>query len=355
MFDASKLIKKFHDDNVTLGQTDRKAMQGRRNVNFTRLKSGLEALSKPAIADTINQGGNAMQTMTYPPEGDKENRYDIDMGVVFESDDAKTPETTKGWVRDAITEKATNIKKEPEAKKKCVRVIYAEGYQCDFPVFKRISNGETYIYKIAIGDEWNDSDPEAINRWFSNEIKEKSPEDTGFQLRRIVRFAKYFSKVHTLRTGLKFPAGLVITALVVECYQPVAGRDDEAFFKILTVLKDRSPELPVYANGIQVSDAKDRDRIQRLRDAASNAVEALRVLAENEENVTHEDALKAWKKVFRHSFFEEAKTEALETKAAASVAGPGSLAISEEEQMRRAEEAVREAQKRGPQSKPWSS
>ena len=48
--------------------------------------------------------------MTQPPENDEESRYDIDLGVVFEEDDAAGPRTTRDWVRDAIARKATNLK-----------------------------------------------------------------------------------------------------------------------------------------------------------------------------------------------------------------------------------------------------
>lgn len=361
MYDTSTLIKTLHDEHVTLTRAQTQDMQRRRETNLDRLKAGLKDLDKPAVVDTINQGGNAMQTMTQPPESDEESRYDIDMGVVFEDADAKTPKTTRGWVRDAIAKKATNLKSEPEAKRKCVRVIYAEGYQCDFPVFKRKPNGDAYTHEIAIGDEWTASDPQAINMWFAEQAKDKSPEESsGFQLRRIVRFLKYFSKVHAHRTGGKFPAGLVATALAVECYQPVTDRDDEALYETLKALKNRSEHLPVYANGVEVSDAKDVDRIKRLRDAASDAVDALADLVDDEDNVTADRARKAWKKVFRHSFFDsDTAKSCLETKAAgvdekARLAAPAILALTEEERLQRAEAAVREVEARGPQSKPWA-
>lgn len=361
MYDTTALINKFYDEQIALTRAQMKDMQKRRDANLDRLRSGLDELAKPAIVETINQGGNAMQTMTQPPEGDEQSRYDIDMGVVFEDADAKTPATTKGWVRDAIAEKAANLKSDPEAKRKCVRVVYSEGYQCDFPVFKRKPNGDAYTYEIAIGDEWTGSDPRAINKWFEEQVKERSPEeDSGYQLRRIVRFVKYFAKVHAHRTGVKFPAGLVCTALAMECYRAAADRDDVALNKTLMELKNRSEHLPVYANGVEISEAKDVDRIKRLRDAASDAVDSLAILVSAEGEVTADQAQKAWKNVFRNSFFDgEAAKRVLETEAAQAsattgLAAPAVVALSEDESLRRAEAAAREVEARGPQSKPWS-
>lgn len=329
-------------------------MQRRRDTNVDRIEAGLKELGKPGICETINQGGNAMQTMTQPPENAPEICYDIDMGVVFEAADAKEPATVKGWISSALAKKATNLKYPPTSKKKCVRLIYADGYQCDFPVFKRTAVGDSYTYQIAIGDQWIDSDPQRINQWFATQIAQKSPpEDDGYQLRRIVRLVKYFAKVHSSRTGLKFPAGLVVTALVVECYQAVEERDDESLFKTLERISVRSEHLPVIANGSVVSGEKDVDRLARLRKAASEAVSALSALNQPG-TIANADALKAWNAVFRHSFF-EAKHGTLETKSAKwTPAAPAIVSLPEKEVYRRAEAAAREVEQSGPQSKPWS-
>lgn len=348
MYDFSKQIRNFHTQHVTLTRVLQDDMKGRRDRNRDRIKSGLKELGKPAPAnDWINQGGYAQKTMTQPPEGDEDSRYDIDMGVVFEVDDAKTSETTKGWVCDALAKKATNVKNDPEIKPKCIRVVYANGYQCDFPVFQRTVNANGYDYQLAAGREWIDSDPRAMNAWIEEQVIEKSPQDSGTnQLRHVIRFIKYFAKVHAYRKSRKFPGGLVATALAIECYEPVEGRDDEAIYETLKRLSRRSEYQTVIANGIEVSDQKDIDRLARLIDVAGEAVDALEPLARDDEGLTDEDAKKAWKKVFRHSFFNKAKT-----KAAAMVAGLATL--SAEEKLGRAEAAVAEIRETGRGAKPW--
>lgn len=359
MYDFSSEVGKFHRDHVRLSEAQRLAMTRRRDLNYDRIVIGLAEMGKPKLVETINQGGNAMKTMTQPPEGNEDSQYDIDMGVVFSADDVLTPRTTKGWVKDAIALKATNLKNPPEAKPKCVRVTYADGYQCDFPVFRRKVNGTQFTYEIAVNEEWTASDPLSINAWFHEQVRARSPETTGsYQLRRITRLVKYFAKVHAFRTGLKFPAGLVATALAVECYVPVADRDDKAFYLTLAALSRRLAQLPVWANGTIISDHRDVDRIQRLADAAKDVVAALATLGDNSSAA---EARKAWKKVFRHSFFDEPTLNALRAPEikAAGIAAPALLsstvsAMAQSERAQRLQAAVDARKTAGNASQPWA-
>jgi len=102
MYDFSAQISSFHSNHVRLSNPQRADMKRRRENNLERIVKGLDELEKPAFKDTINQGGYAQKTMTQPPEADQESRYDIDLGVVFEDDDALGPRTTRDWVRQAI-------------------------------------------------------------------------------------------------------------------------------------------------------------------------------------------------------------------------------------------------------------
>ncbi|NBC32282.1 MAG: hypothetical protein GVY13_06350 [Alphaproteobacteria bacterium] len=365
MYDHSREVRRFHDQHVTLTREQQKQMRDRRDLNRNRIKDGLNDLCKPLPVDWINQGGYAQKTMTQPPEGDEESRYDIDMGVVFEADDAKTPKTTKGWVRDAIAKKAANLKNDPEVKSKCVRVAYADGYQCDFPVIKRSINGDAYLYEIAAESDWISSDPGSMNRWIEKQIADKSPQDNGpNQLRRIIRFVKYFAKVHSFRKNKKFPGGLLATALAIECYVPVEGRDDESVYETLRGLSHRSKNQLIMANGSVVGRKKDVERIGRLIEAAEKAVDDLDPLTKDDDSITGEDAQKAWKMVFRHSFFDKsAKSGQPAPQNSATIAGSGKSAdtlaslvggLSAEEKLRRAEAAATEIRYSGRGARPWS-
>lgn len=302
MYDFSKEFLKFHDEHVRLSNNQRNDMKNRREANLKRIRHGLEYRHKPKIVEAINQGGYAQKSMVQPPELDKESRYDIDLGVVFNADATVGARTTRGWVRDAIAQVASGMKYTPDSKKKCVRVIYADGYQCDFPVFRRRLYGTEFIYELAAGDYWEESDPRSMNNWVEAQVSRRSPGTAGnYQLRRIIRLGKFYCKTHSARLHLKFPSGLVATALFVEAYVPVYGCDDRAFYETLKNLSNRSMFSPVYANGTQISDDKDTDRIKRLIGTARESVSELGSLAYG--RVSQTDARKAWKKVFRHSYF----------------------------------------------------
>lgn len=367
MYDFSAQISKFHQDHVRLSNAQRADMRRRRETNLDRIEKGLEELDKPSFAETINQGGYAQKTMTQPPENDQDSRYDIDLGVVFEDDDVAGPRTTRNWVRDAIARKAKNMRNDPETKQKCVRVVYADGYQCDFPVFKRHWTEVGWKYELSAGDEWTASDPASMNKWIETTVSAKSPETSGsYQLRRTMRLGKFYSKTHASRLNRKFPGGLVASALFIEAYVAIEGRDDEAFRETLRTISYRSKHTPVYANGQQVSDDKDTDRIQRLIDQAKASVEELDKL--DADDATAPDARKAWKKVLQHSFFDETKSAAnsasapLEKKSALGAAGrlaapfiasQSAAALSEGEKSSRLAEAVASRQSSGAGSKPW--
>lgn len=365
MYDFSKQISAFHKEHVRLSNPQKADMKQRREANLDRVRNGLEELEKPTCRETINQGGYAQKTMTQPPEADQESRYDIDLGIVFDEDDAKGPRTTRDWVRQAIACKATQMKNDPETKKKCVRVIYADGYQCDFPVFRRQSTDDCWNYELSSGDEWVSSDPAAMNRWIDQEVAQESPEDSGsYQLRRIIRMGKFFAKTHSKRTRRSFPGGLVATAIFIEAYTADNGRDDRSFRETLRKISYRSKDSPVFANGVEVSDGKDTDRIERLIEQAKISVEDLDDL--NRDDADDSDARKAWKKTFRHSFFDEQTQKSghsessFETKsafaaglAAPFVASEAAAALTAAEKAERMESAVQSRQSSGEGGKPW--
>ena len=365
MYDFSKQISSFHEDHVRLSRPQQAEMKGRRDANLDRVKSGLEELKNPPLKETINQGGYAQQTMTQPPEADQESRYDIDLGIVFDLDDALGPRTTRDWVRKAIALKASNMKNDPERKKKCVRVVYADGYQCDFPVFRRSWIGGGWQYELSSGDEWIESDPGAMNRWIEQKVSVWSPETSGsYQLRRVIRLGKFFSKTHSSRTNRSFPGGLVATAIFIEAYVSDNGRDDRSFRETLRNVSQRSKHAPVFANGVQVSDDKDTDRIGRLIEAAKLALKDLDDL--DRADATAKDARNAWRRTFRHSFFDETLKEtsdlasglaarpALDSGPASATLGSAVAAsLSQTERSARMESAVRDRQFTGHGSKPW--
>jgi hypothetical protein len=365
MYDFSKKVRKFHEDHVRLTSGEQSDMRTRRERNLKRIEDGLAELDKPKVAETINQGGYAQRTMTQPPENDADSRYDIDLGIVFEQDDAKTPRTTRDWVRQAIARKGSGFKNDPVTKKKCVRVVYSNGYQCDFPVFRRRWTEVGYRYELSSGDGWVASDPAAMNEWIKNKVAISPVSDGSYQLRRIIRYGKFYSKTHAHRMRASFPGGLVATAIFIECYVEVDGRDDQSIRETLRNISLRSKYAPVYANGVQVSDDKDIERIGRLIGQAKASAEELDKL---DGDVSEKEARKAWRRVFVHSFFDEPKEDvsstakgALEKKSAlsSSLAAPAlasgiAAALSDDARADRLRVAAEVRKSEGTTSKPWA-
>jgi hypothetical protein len=148
MFDCSKDVRAYHDQEVTLPKSEQDAMRDRRNANRTRLCNGLADAGKPAPFEFVKQGSYAMKTMTRDPDND----YDIDDGVYFRKEDLvgdrgaeMTSLQARQMVRDAVDD--GKFKTPPEVRSNCVRVYYEKGYHVDLPVYRRV------VTSTALGEE----------------------------------------------------------------------------------------------------------------------------------------------------------------------------------------------------------
>lgn len=323
VFNFHKEIQSFRAAHVRLSNDQQQEMRSRRAANLKRIREGLAANKKPAYAQEIKQGGYKHKTMVQPPEINPDESYDIDNAIVFEMADADvTPFTARERVRAALAVKGGQFKEEPKSKKKCVRVIYADGKQCDFPVMRRDQDiWGNWTYELAAGDEWLARDSTEISDWVDERVGTLSPETDGhYQLRRIIQMVKQYAKTHAHRNRHAFPAGIVISALVIEHYVAKAGRDDEAFRETLRGIQDWAG-TPVYAATECVADTdKDAERIERLVSQAAKTVELLDDL--DAEGTNPAQAREVWKKVFHHSFF----APLAEAAKAATAAGAGGFA-----------------------------
>jgi len=328
MYNFHNQLTDFHNNYVSLNQSQQKEMRAKRAANLTRIRDGLEANGKPAFVEEIKQGGYKHKTMVQPPEAQPDLMYDIDNAIVFEAADADvTPRTARERVRAAIAKKGFGFKTQPAAKSKCVRVSYADGKQCDFPVLRRhelfLLSGHTY--ELAAGDEWVTRDSREISDWVEERVANLSPSETGsYQLRRIIRLMKFYGKTHAHANRHSFPGGIVMTALTVGHFVAKAERDDLAFRETLRAISTYAG-TPVYAANELVSDAKDEDRIPRLREQAQKSVDELDKL--DEQTVDDKEARKIWKKVFKHSYFsQDGVSKGVTAAAITGVAGSGAAA-----------------------------
>ena len=310
MYNFSTQISKFHERHVRLSNIQRKDMKDWCNSNLERIKKGLKTLQYPAINKTKFLGAYAQKTMIKPPEADQENSSPIDLGIVFDQDDAREPRATRQWIDAAISCTVTNRSERLTASDKWIEVKSGGRFQCRFFVFRRRRTDASWRYELASGEEWVADDIAAMSQWIEREVPSKSPESSGgYQLRRIIRLGKFYAKTHGARLNRSFPSGLIVTALFIECYVASGGRDDKSFKETLCKLSLRPKNTPVYANGVQVSDDKDIQCIGSLIDVAKESVQELEKLGAND--ITDSDSKSIWNAVFRHSFFED-DTEVLD-------------------------------------------
>ena len=331
MFNCSADVLAYHNDEVTLSQTERSEMRNRRDANRKRLKDGLADAEKPKPREFVSQGSYAMKTMTQHPG----NSYDIDDGVYFEKElliGGRGAELSalqaRQMVRDALDD--GSFSKKPESLKNCVRVYYEAGYHVDIPVYRRVTTKnyfgtETVHHEIASSD-WKRSDARDVTDWFEKENNKQSPDtDNGRQLRRIIRLLKKYAKSRSSWED-QILSGFGITKLATECFYPDKEREDRSLYQTISKMYNRliislvvnHPVTPNETITKGYDDSKARFLKERLKEALDNLAPLFNV------GCTRKEALKSWDKVFATDFF--SYREERTNKAAASLLGSGTTA-----------------------------
>ena len=316
MYNCHEDMLSFHDEEVTLPETERAEMRERRNTNRERLKAGLKRDSEPSPKEHRSQGSYAMRTMVQIFGKD----YDIDDGVYFDKELLKGPRDAdksaydaKVMVRKALDDE--HFKKRPKIKTNCVRVYYDAGYRVDVPVYRRITDAddqgrESIRYELASAD-WKPSDPSAVTAWFMEENRTQSPDEiNGRQLRRITRMLKKYARSRSSWKA-RTATGFMITKLVVEKYQANLEREDTSLYDTMVSICDRlNADLEIEhptVKGEKLTNGTNDARSRFLRDRLSEAIEDLDILFDPA--CTQEDALTAWDKVFNDDFFRSRVSE----------------------------------------------
>jgi len=310
MFDCSKELRAFHDDEILLPQSQRDILRGNRDASQERLKAGLEKDEKPKPVAFVKQGSYAMHTMVQHPDND----YDIDDGVVFNKEDligAQGADMAALDARKMVLAAVTSdvFKQPPELKTNCVRIYYNEGYHIDIPVYRQKDETDEG-YELASSD-WKKSNPEGVTKWFQDCLKKKKSgkEPEGeHQMRRMVCLLKAFS---SHRTSWNMPSGFALTILVNECYSAYNLREDEAFYNLLTALHLRLGityvvRHPVLSENLTET-ASDPD-MKELRERIEWALAKLKIT--NDPKCDTPQALKAWGEVFNTKYFDSDKIRA---------------------------------------------
>ena len=313
MYECHKDILAFHNDEVTLPQSEQDEMRARRGTNRQRQKDGLQRDEQPAPDGFQSQGSYAHHTMVQQPDKD----YDIDDGTYFRKDDLKGPRggdktarDTKEMVRKALHDDRFN--KPPEVRTNCVRVYYSAGYHVDVPVYRKVTTTNSFgdeetHYELASSD-WKNADPQEVTRWFNRENKRQSPDTTnGRQLRRQTRMLKAFARSRASWRPRNATGFMITTLVVEECYRSDATREDNALYATMVAMRDRlNGNLEIAhptVDGDWLTRGSDDGRTKFLREKLDWAIGKLSVLFDAD--CTRARALKAWDTVFNTTYFSE--------------------------------------------------
>ena len=307
MYNCAKEITQFHDQEVRLPQSTQDKLREHRKANQSRLKQELAKKGKPPVKEFVKQGSYAMYTINRHPKND----YDIDDGAAFEKGDLVGPRDAdlsplqvRQMVRDAIDN--GSFKQAPEVRSNCVRVYYHAGHHVDIPVYRICTDdGEDIFLELASSSGWKKSDPRGVTKWFNDAVISKSPDSAnGQQMRRMTRLVKAFAKS---RDSWNSPSGFIVSVLVDECYEADDERDDLALYNTMRCMNTRLDQDLTIRHPVLDEDltkTSDDACMREFRERLSQALDDLEIL-HDEGNCSRKAALKAWKKVFNHSFFDD--------------------------------------------------
>jgi hypothetical protein len=322
MKNCSNDVIKYHNDEVTLAETQRETMRERRNTNRARVKSGLAKMERTGPDHHVVQGSYAMKTMVQHPD----NNYDIDDGAAFipeqlknKSGVALTAKEAKELLRDALL-KDGKLPSDPKILNNCVRIEYAAGYHVDIPVYRTKTDaaGKT-TYEIAGQTEWRSTNPKEIADWFDERVAAtKQNGDNDPQLRRMVRLTKRFARANC--GDADAPSGLILTVLVNDAHPTNRDREDEAFREVLRKIKQRIDLNWHVLNPRNIAEeltkAADQARIKLLSDKIGSALKKLEKL--DEAGCSRGLARSTWDGIFLTDYFGKLESADRSSEAAGS-------------------------------------
>ncbi|WP_313194090.1 cyclic GMP-AMP synthase DncV-like nucleotidyltransferase [Shinella zoogloeoides] len=306
-------ILKYQRKMVKLSDDERLDIKDKADTNRDRLKGGLAVDGKPTPVGMHTQGSYSMKTMIQEEDGD----YDIDDGVYFKKEDLVGPNggemsalAVRKMVCEALQDK--RFKTAPEVRKNCVRVYYNEGYHVDVPAYRKIEiedpiSGEKKTAWELAGPDWKRSDARSVTKWFktanSNRCSDSSADGNSGQFVRMTRLMKKFAKSRASWKS-KTTSGFAISRLVEECYLEIKGRNDEAFRKLMQQIRDRleyNDEIghPTLSDENIVNPGSPK--VAFFKECLEDNLAHLEIL--DDPDCTHEQAMKAWDKVFNTDWF----------------------------------------------------
>lgn len=308
-------VLKYQRTEVKLSDDDRQDIKDKADTNRKRLKDGLAANDDPKPIGLHTQGSYSMKTMIQEDNGD----YDIDDGVYFEKGDLVGPQggemsalAVRKMVCNAVQD--NRFKTPPEVRKNCVRVYYNDGYHVDVPSYRKIQvkdpiSGEKKTAWELASSDWKRSDARAVTDWFKTANKTKcsdaSKDGNSGQFVRLTRLMKKFARSRTSWKS-QTTSGFAISRLVDYCYVEDKDRDDQAFRRLMKEIHSRlgyddAIEHPTL-RGENIVDSGNA-KVAFFRECLEDNLKHLEVL--DDQDCTHDQAMKAWDKLFNSTWFKD--------------------------------------------------
>ena len=311
---CKKEIAKFHDDCVVLVESLKKTIRERATTNRNRIQTNLAQLGSPSPIGFLQQGSYKMGTMIRA----QDEKYDIDDGLYFKPEEQDEMEPYE--IRELVYKAAQDdkFKTPPEVKTNCVRIYYNEGFHIDVPVYKKDDDQKPLL---ASGDEWIDSDPQAVTEWFKCNADKT---DNADGVRKIVRLLKKFVDCYA---GENRISGLAISTLIIKLWDFKSNDEfdiEDVLHRIMKSIKNRLLLFRKIMHPVMPECLVDENdsKIIEFQEKLTEAIQNLSVL--DQSSCSKNDALHAWEKVFPCGFFTaEVNNDASATKTAvaAGVAG----------------------------------
>lgn len=320
MYDVHIQLVQFEQHHIRLSKAAHKELRTFRDENVARLRTGLTRLGPirgtkgTGIINIYDQGGYAMHTLVQRERGD----HDIDTAVIFREDalPATALDARKRVYAAIVQGSSGRFRRPPEVRTNAVTVWYAKGPHIDLAVYReRASRLGSKIIEHA-GSSWSELDPRSLPEWFGREVARRSPfksaEDTlpECQMRRMVRYLKAFG---ISRPSWNLPGGLLRTALVVECYQAHATREDVALYETMKAIERRLSRSTVIRNPVRhdtllTTKQEHHAQLGRLLARLREALERMQPL--HQFGCTEADAMSVWDWMFPHKFWKRDRRSA---------------------------------------------
>lgn len=292
MADCHKQFGEFHGK-IELNDSSKSKLEQGRDAIRDLIRADFREKGRTPVPAFEEQGSWAMGTIINPLPGDE---FDLDDGVYLQNLDKKsktdwpTAETVHSWIVDAVD---GHTMTPPIDKRTCVRVVYADDYHIDLPIYSDLNGTNMHAVKGETG--WHFSDPVEITKWFKEAVK-----TNGTQLKRTVRYFKAWADFNT-KDG-KLPSGLILTVLAVQNFR-ANERDDKCFVDTARAIQNAISAVFHVANPKDASEELtsrlDDDQKKRFQDAIAN------LATEGQKAVDAEKTSEAstiWKKRFGDRF-----------------------------------------------------